>query len=451
MPRLFAFADRKTKLASHQSCSDGKVPPTERAPSMRFVDSILMTSAPSVASMCVAIGPAHQVVASTTRRPARGSAGSPCGAGSSVAARLDAAVVLAEGGSWALGRRALAVDAVRGQRTHEAARGVGPERAAGHHLLVLQHRGAVLDRSHRDAHQLGQLHDLGGRVLAGVGVDDRLPLLESHQTLAGQVELVRLLELGAPDQHEEVVELLGRVGGDADVAVPRRLDRRCLEVRHGADCGRTSEDPPHEVDVGVGHQAGGGLQRAVDVLAMSGAAGASHGRQRRDRREAGAGPLRERAARLEGLLPGTAARADRPALGLDGEVGGGASGQRTGAAEGRDGEDDQPRVAAAQRFAVEGVGRQVLDQQVGAVEELGRRLVLQAAAHAALARVQVAEERAVAPSQVGTGGRPAPQRVAVPRLELHDVGARVDEELRAVRAGDAARVVDDAEVGEAAH
>src|SRR3954454_13374689 len=43
------------------------------------------------------------------------------------------------------------------------------------------------------------------------------------------------------------------------------------------------------------------------------------------------------------------------------------------------------------------------------------------------------------------GGRPAPQRVAGRRLDLHDVGATVREQLRGVGARDPRRQVDDAQ------
>src|SRR6478752_2845019 len=43
-------------------------------PSKRLIDSTWITSAPRVASMLAAIGPAHHAVRSTTRTPASGSA-----------------------------------------------------------------------------------------------------------------------------------------------------------------------------------------------------------------------------------------------------------------------------------------------------------------------------------------------------------------------------------------
>ena len=52
------------------------MPPTRRIPSGREVDSTWMTSAPSVASNHVDMGPAHQAVVSSTRTPASGSDGS---------------------------------------------------------------------------------------------------------------------------------------------------------------------------------------------------------------------------------------------------------------------------------------------------------------------------------------------------------------------------------------
>ena len=54
---------------SHHWSSVIGMPAISRVPSGRRVDSTWMTSAPSMASMCVQDGPAQKVVMSSTRSP----------------------------------------------------------------------------------------------------------------------------------------------------------------------------------------------------------------------------------------------------------------------------------------------------------------------------------------------------------------------------------------------
>ncbi len=80
-PRLLAFAARKNALASQNAGKRWRaMPPTMRMPSGRVADSTWITSAPSVASIPLAAGPAHQAVRSRMRTPASGSRGDPPGA-----------------------------------------------------------------------------------------------------------------------------------------------------------------------------------------------------------------------------------------------------------------------------------------------------------------------------------------------------------------------------------
>ena len=168
-------------------------------------------------------------------------------------------------------------------------------------------------------------------------------------------------------------------------------------------------------------------------------------------RKAAAGPRRDATARLIGLAAGSRAAAEGAALGLDREVGRGASGVGPPQPVGGDREDDQPGMAREQRLAVDRSGRRVLDQQIRARDQRFAYRVVERADHRALGRVEVAEERAVPAAEVGAARRPAAQRVAPRPFELDDVRARVGEELAAVRPGDLDRVVDDAEVLQSVH
>ena len=71
-PFLFVLSPEKIGDFSHQCSSVIGMPAISRVPSGRRVDSTWMTSAPSMASMCVQDGPAQKVVMSRTRRPSSG-------------------------------------------------------------------------------------------------------------------------------------------------------------------------------------------------------------------------------------------------------------------------------------------------------------------------------------------------------------------------------------------
>jgi len=89
MPRLSTLMERKKLLHSHHWSRVAKYPAAAgRMPSMRWTDSTWMTSAPSCASNPVAAGPAHQLVRSSTFRPAKGSC--PAVAGADGAGRVRA-------------------------------------------------------------------------------------------------------------------------------------------------------------------------------------------------------------------------------------------------------------------------------------------------------------------------------------------------------------------------
>jgi hypothetical protein len=148
----------------------------------------------------------------------------------------------------------LAIDAVRRDRSLEAARWIFDEYAARLQLFVLEHGLAVADLRDRNPQHLGQLDDLVGGVLARVGVHDPFPLVEACDALGGLIEFAGLAELGTLDQQEKVGQLLRRVGVEADEAVARGFDRRRLEVLERAQGWRAPQDAPHQVEVGIRRQ-----------------------------------------------------------------------------------------------------------------------------------------------------------------------------------------------------
>jgi hypothetical protein len=104
-------------------------------------------------------------------------------------------------------------------------------------------------------------------------------------------------------------------------------------------------------------------------------------------------------------------------------------------------------VEALSRVGFQAVG---LDDEVGVGEERRDAGISGRPDDRLLARVQVREERRVLAAQVATRRRPAAQGVPGGRLDLDDLGARVDEELRAVRACDLRREVEHVNAGQSA-
>jgi hypothetical protein len=65
-----------------------------------------------------------------------------------------------------------------------------------------------------------------------------------------------------------------------------------------------------------------------------------------------------------------------------------------------------------------------------------------------LAGVQEGEERGVLAAQVGGRGRPAAQRIAFRGLDLDDLGAPVEEQLRTIGTRDLTREIENADSGQ---
>ena len=148
-------------------------------------------------------------------------------------------------------------------------------------------------------------------------------------------------EVGPLDHEQEVVELLGAVRGDDEIAVPRGLDGGHLDGPPGPRrLGPPGERREHR---GIrDHRDGHAVEhRHIDQLttaAATGLAERSDGAQRgiRARR-----PLAEATAGGQGRVLGEPALPDGPACGLQGELRARAIGPGPLGPEGRDGDDHQ--------------------------------------------------------------------------------------------------------------
>src|SRR4051812_910423 len=102
---------------------------------------------------------------------------------------------------------------------------------------------------------------------------------------------------------------------------------------------------------------------------------------------------------------------------------------------------------------IEVTGRELsaLDDEVGTGEQLVDTGARPGADDRALSGVQVLEQRAVAGAELGARSAPPPQRIPVGRFDLHDVGARVAQQLRRVGTGDLRRHIEHADPAEQGH
>jgi hypothetical protein len=156
-------------------------------------------------------------------------------------------------------------------------------------------------------------------------------------------------------------------------------------------------------------------------------------------------------AGLHGRARRIALEHDRAGLGLQGLVGRRPAGERAAPSERRDRHDDEVGVTRTQRRDVDRADRKVFDEQVGAGEQRVDARVIGPRDDGTFAGVEVAEQGAVLAGSELAGGGVRAQRVAGRWFDLDDVGAGIDEELRAVGAGDAGREVDDLDVAQRAN
>ena len=322
-------------------------------PSGRVTDSTWITSAPSAASIADADGPAHHAVRSRTLTPCsgsvvrRGSPGALGGRGTIVP------VCSPRRGDGRGGGAALAVDPPRtrrGTRNVPVGSSTSEPRAfacSNSTTAGPSHTGATGMRSSAASATTSAVVCFGREV-----VDDPVPLLPVHDAVRDRRPVAVLDEVGALDHQEEAVELGAGVGVEADVAVGRRLDRRRLEAPARRARVRATAQRVHE----VGGGGAGGVRDLgdgeVDELARATAAHDPAGGERRDRGVEAAHPLHRAPAHLHGCAVGASAHRERAALGLQGELGGGAVGVRALEPVRRDRHDDELREALVQRGGV---------------------------------------------------------------------------------------------------
>ncbi len=388
---------------------------------------------------------------STTRTPASGGGGGPLACGTSRRRGSTRPACSPRRGAGRAGGGRRPSISYGGRGCSNAPDGSAHVDAARHQVLVAPHRVAVVHRRHGDAQRRGALHELRRRVPRRVGVHDRVPLVEAPAAPECQGQLLVAEQVGPLDEEQEIPELLPGVGVEADPSVGGRLDRRRLQGARRRRQRRPAEEAVEEIEEGAAAERDRLEQGDVDMLAVPGAPSAPHRRQSADGREGAPEPLRDAAARLEGLAFGAAANADGAGLRLQGELRPRPVRPRSAAPEGRDRQQRQRRESLRQLRLLDAAGREALHDQIGAGDQRRDRGVLRSADHGALRRVEELEEGAVAAAQIGTGRRPAAQRIAVRALDLDHVGAGVGEQLRAVGTGDLGGEVDYPDVAQAVH
>jgi hypothetical protein len=366
--------------------------------------------------------------------------------------RFDGTAMLAEARSDTGRGRILVVDAPGPSRLEEGTRRILDECTARPEVLVFLHRGAVVDRRHRDAQLRRALDDLGRGVLRGPRANRRVPLVHPRPAAVDQCELLVRQQVGAIDEQQEILVLLTRVGVEADPAVSGGLDRRQLD---GAGRGALHLGAPEHAVEQVGVHRSGDVhhfeQREVDVLAEPGRSRAVHRGERRDGGEGGADPFGGATAGHHRWRRGQTAGGGRSALGLHRELGGRATGVRARPPEGCDREHHQAGVAFYARGGSEPVFFEGLHHEVGVGDQGLYLRVARRSHHGALPRCEELEERRVASREIHAARGEVAQRVATGGLDLHDVGARVGEELRRVAARDPRGQIDHAQISQAVH
>jgi hypothetical protein len=140
-----------------------------------------------------------------------------------------------------------------------------------------------------------------------------------------------------------------------------------------------------------------------------------------------------------------------PALCLDREIGGGPAGIRALLTEGRDREDDQSGEALAPLAPRERSRLEALHHEIRPLDQLEDGCITGLPDDGAFRAGEELEERSVLTGEILMTGRPAPQRIALRRLDLDHVCAGIGQELRDVGARNAAAEVDHANSAQALH
>ena len=352
--------------------------------------------------------------------------------------RFDATGVLTEARRarwrWWVG----VVHTPRPPRHGEGAGGIVDVDAARHEVIALQDVRAAVHRRDGDAQLRREPHALGGGVLRGPLVHDRVPLVPSRLTTGRAGELLVAEQIRSFDEHQEIVELLAAVRTEADVTVLGRFDGRRLERAVHLGDRRLAAQRVHVLGVVPARDRHGLRDGVVDVLAVPRALRATGGSGHRDRGERGRDPLRDAAAGHDRHLVVGAPPRKPTRFGLHDELRRRSRRVRTRAAVWRDRQPDDAGKAHGQIEGVEHVSRERLDHDVGAREQLVDHGI---AGHTDDRTRAVMEELEQGAAFVAIGCRaargPCTPRITGGRLDLHDVGPGVGQQLRAVGTRDA--------------
>ena len=362
---------------------------------------------------------------------------------------VDSAVVLAEAGRGPEGLRLDTADAVRDTGLGERPVGAVNEHGALEEVVVGQHRLAIADRGDGNPEQGGLLDALRGGPLGRPLVDDSDDLVEAPGPAGGGGHHRVVEQIGPFDQDEKVPKLLSGRGREADEPVRGGGDRWHLDPAAGTGRGLAPEagmQPGKRVQ-GDGHAL---EERYIEVAAPSRSPGGPHAGQGGDRGVDTADPLAEAAAGGQRGAVRPSPPPDRTGPPLEGELRRRPLRPRPAAAERGDRDNRQRRVGVEKALRLDDPRLPILDDQVGPTGQLDHPGIVGAGHDRSLGRVEKSEEQTVAGPQVGSCGVPAAQPVALGRLRLDHVGPGVDEQLGAVRTGDVARQVENAQPAAAA-
>jgi hypothetical protein len=293
-------------------------------------------------------------------------------------------------------------------------------------VVHLRDGRAVADRRQRQPEQLAELDDLGD----GAGAQPRVDPFPDEVAVVPAAELEpqfgNLGQLRAFHHRDEVQPLLSGDHADADVAVLGRFDGRHLHRppyrRH-----------PHQRRVqplGALHQRDRLQHRQVQMPTGPAAAHPPVQRERPERRPHPGHVLAQVAPDGDGRPGGVTAESGEARLGLQRELVG--RPVRASAAEGGDRHDHAPGRAVQLVVGVE-VGA-VGDDDVGAGQQgVGK------CCDGPFPGVEIAEQWGIAARFERRAGDGVPaQRIATGRFDRHHVGARIGQQLAAVRPRDPA-------------
>ena len=156
--------------------------------------------------------------------------------------------MFSQAGGTRRSRGLLAVHLVGGARPQKTIPGLLKENPARNQLLVFTNPVPVVDGGHRNPQQRSLLDDFSRRVRPGVVVHDLGPLGEARRTTHRLKEIFLLPQFRAPDQDQEIRELLRRVRAEPHVPVGRRLHRRRFNALQRTRHRGAAAQAPEEID-----------------------------------------------------------------------------------------------------------------------------------------------------------------------------------------------------------